>query len=173
METENNDLSLSDVLKAAPAPVRDFLHSGKFADAMARVGKSEDLQEPVLGAVSHETLFVLLGLSEASELPENLATEAKLPTEKVGPVVAAIAREVFGALDTTSDTPAPAPKVAPAPVAPPVQQKPTQAGSAPAPARPVATPAPRPAQVSPPAPKAAPQPKPASYAVDPYREPIE
>ncbi len=166
MDNKPQELSFADALKAAPAPIQTFLNSGAFAEAMARVQAEAALTEQAFDAVSREAIFTLIGLAEAEDLPELLASEAGIPSEKIELVMGLLAREVFSTLTTAPATPAPTP-AAPKPPAPAPRPQPVPQPIAPS--TPPAAAAPKP--LTPPA--AAQKPAvPTSYTTDPYREPI-
>lgn len=153
---------------AAPKPVQEFISSGKFTEFMQALQAKLGIHIDVADKVSNELLLVLLGLSDATELPDNLI-KTGLDDELVEPVIDGVTTVVFGPLreevlkSAAMPAPLPTPRTS-QPQVPPI----SITAPAPAPAAWPPKPEPMPAPVVPPPP---PRPEP-PLALRPTPPPI-
>lgn len=130
------DENMRAVAQSLPAPIRNYLASGKYSDIARAVMGTYQLHVDQAGIFERELILLIMGLETPAEFEDALMGEASIPESTVQSIINDVNQEVFVPLRNEMEkgaAPAPTPsKPKPAPPAPPRVSIPSQAPAAPA-----------------------------------------
>jgi len=95
MDEQDPKEILKDAYNKAPAPIREYIDSGKLAEFTGYLKSRLSLSDDVMGGVSNEIALAILGMSDPSKFATNLRLVQETPADLVEPIVQEVNKAIF------------------------------------------------------------------------------